>query len=175
MRHRYSLIGGMGNTELVGGYNEVQDDDNDALVAELVGEIGATHQPRGGNRGRLQVESDKLRLARRMVIGFGPTTLAVGLSGVVTSQPQVVFRSERLFITSDIAFDLVVEDVKVGQRSQLIAAGAIPAAIFSEVSIDVFTHWDTAEVGNVLTVELTNVGAEEVIGRAAMCGACALR
>lgn len=173
MRTRYNLIGGMGNTELVGG--EVEDQDNDALVAELVGEIGATHQPRGGNRAALKVESDKLRLARRMVIGFGPGVMAVGGSSNITSQPQVVFRSERLFVTSDIAFDLVVDDVKVGQRSQLIAAGAIPAAIFSEVSIDVFTHWDTAEVGNVLTVSLTNVGADEVTGRAAMCGACALR
>lgn len=174
MSRRYSLVGasddlieeivsGLGNTEIVG-----EDDDD-------IGEIGAVRKARsGGNKG-LAVESARLRKARRMAIGFGPTTLAASATGDITTRPQVVFRPERLFIPSDIAFDIIVLDVKIGQRSQLVAAGALPGAMFSEVSVDVFTHWDTAEVGNDIVLSVQNVNAAlSRIFRGAMLGTTAM-
>lgn len=173
MSYGYNLIGaddevadivsGLGNTEIVG-----YDDDD-------VGEIGATRRARG-RKGGMKVAARGLTRARRMAIGFGPTALAASSAATdVSTLPQVVFRPERLFIPSDIAFDIVVVDVKIGNRSQLVAAGALPGAIFSEVSVDVFTHWDTAEVGNqiVLTVQNINVALARTF-RASMIGAAAI-
>lgn len=157
------IVSGLGNTEIVG-----YDDDD-------VGEIGAVRRRRGGARG-MAVKGQALRKARRMCIGFGPSALAASSAATdVSTLPQVVFRPERLFIPSDIAFDIVVVDVKIGNRSQLVAAGALPGAIFSEVSVDVFTHWDTAEVGNqiVLTVQNINTTLARTF-RASMLGAAAL-
>jgi hypothetical protein len=151
------IVSGMGNTE-------------------LVGEIGAVGRPRSKGAPQLAVKKDALRLARRMAIGFGPTTIAAGGNAILSQTPQVVFRPERMFIPSDVAFDLSVTDVKIGQRSQLVAAGALPGAIFSEVSVDVFTHWDTAEVGNTITISLNNVNPDDpVAATAALLGAAALR
>jgi hypothetical protein len=158
------IVSGLGNTELVG-----YDDDD-------VGEIGATRKRRSGGTGGMKVDARKLSRARRMAIGFGPTALAASSAVTdVSTLPQVVFRPERLFIPSDIAFDIVVIDVKIGNRSQLVAAGALPGAIFSEVSVDVFTHWDTAEVGNqiVLTVQNINTALARTF-RASMIGAAAI-
>ena len=157
------IVAGLGTTELVGdsGY----DDD--------VGEIGAKRRHRGGGGG-FQLGQRKLTRARRMAIGFGPTVFTTGLTADVTTRPQVVFRPERLFIPSSIAFDFRVIDVRIGQRSQLVAAGALPGAIFSEVSVDVFTHWDTAEVGNEVVLTVTNTAAASRTFEAAMLGGAAL-
>lgn len=157
------IVSGLGNTELVG-----YDDDD-------VGEVGAVARARG-KRARLQVGARPLQKARRMAIGFGPTALAASSPTTdVSTRPQVVFRPERLFIDSGIAFDIIVVDVKIGQRSQLVAAGALPGAIFSEVSVDVFTHWDTAEVGNEIVLSVANVNTSLArTFRAAMLGAAAL-
>lgn len=157
------IVSGLGNSEIVG-----YDDDD-------VGEIGATRKARGG-KSRLAINNRALTRARRMAIGFGPTALAaLSAATDISTLPQVVFRPERLFIPSDIAFDIVVVDVKIGNRSQLVAAGALPGAIFSEVSVDVFTHWDTAEVGNqiVLTVQNINTALARTF-RGAMIGAAAI-
>ncbi len=159
------IVSGLGNTEIVG-----YDDDDD------VGEIGAVRRRRGGGAKGMRLGARALSRARRMAIGFGPTALAASSAATdVSTRPQVVFRPERLFIPSDIAFDIVVIDVKIGQRSQLVAAGALPGAIFSEVSVDVFTHWDTAEVGNeiVLTVQNINTALARTF-RGCMLGAAAI-
>lgn len=158
------IVSGLGNTEIV-GYDD-----------EDIGEIGAVRKVRSGGRARMRVAARALQKARRMAIGFGPSALAASSAATdVSTLPQVVFRPERLFIPSDIAFDIVVVDVKIGNRSQLVAAGALPGAIFSEVSVDVFTHWDTAEVGNQIVLTVQNINSAQArTFRAAMLGAAAL-
>jgi len=158
------IVSGLGTTELVG--DDYGDDD--------VGEIGATRRRRSSGKGGFQLGQRKLTRARRMAIGFGPTVIATTVTADVTTRPQVVFRPERLFIPSSIAFDFRVVDVRIGQRSQLVAAGALPGAIFSEVSVDVFTHWDTAEVGNEVVLTVTNTAAANRTFEAAMLGGAAL-
>lgn len=157
-----SIVSGMGDTEIVGW------DDDD------VGEIGAVGRPRSKRAG-MKVVAKPLKSARRLAIGFGPTAFAASATADTTSNPQVVFRPERLFIPSDVAFDFVITDVRIGNRSQLVAAGALPGAMFSEVSVDVFTHWDTAEVGNQIVLSATNLIAAARTLRASMLGAAALR
>jgi len=67
-----------------------------------------------------------------------------------------MFRPERLVIPSDIAFDFGVQDVKVGNTSQLVSGGEVPAALFTEVAIDTHVHFKTAEIGNQMSVSVRN-------------------
>lgn len=96
---------------------------------------------------------------RRYPLGFVPTTVAAGVSAAIPSSPQNLFRPERLVIPSDIAFDTGVRDIKVGNQSQLVQSVEVPAALFSEVSINTGVTFDTAEVGNQVSVDIRNKSA----------------
>lgn len=93
---------------------------------------------------------------RRYPLGFVPTTVVKGTAALIPSAPQNLFRPERLVIPSDIAFDFGIRDVKVGNQSQLVQSVEVPAALFTEVSIDTNVTFDTAEVGNQISVDVRN-------------------
>lgn len=93
---------------------------------------------------------------RRYPIGFVPTTIAATTAALIPAAPQNLFRPERLVIPSDIAFDFGVRDVKIGNTSQLVQSVEIPGALFTEVSIDTNVTFDTAEVGNQISVDVRN-------------------
>jgi hypothetical protein len=93
---------------------------------------------------------------RRMPIGFAPTNIAAASSGTVPGQPQNLFRTERLVIPSDIAFDLGITDLKVGNQSQFAQSNEVPAVLFSEVAINTGVEFDTAEVGNQISIICRN-------------------
>ena len=93
---------------------------------------------------------------RRYPIGFVPTDIAGTTAALIPAAPQNLFRPERLVIPSDIAFDFGVRDIKVGNQSQLVQSVEIPGALFTEVSIDTNVAFDTAEVGNQISVDVRN-------------------
>ena len=62
-------------------------------------------------------------------------------------------------IPSDIAFDLGVTDLKVGNSSQFVQTTEVPAVLFSEVAINTGVEFDTAEVGNQISVSVRNKDA----------------
>ncbi len=97
-----------------------------------------------------------LNRRRRYPLGFVPTTIAAGASSQIPAAPQNLFRPERLVIPSDIAFDTGVRDIKVGNTSQLVQSVEVPAALFSEVAINTGVTFDTAEVGNQVSVDARN-------------------
>lgn len=93
---------------------------------------------------------------RRYPIGFVPTDVAAATAASIPANPQNLFRPERLVIPSDIAFDFGVRDIKVGNQSQLVQSVEIPGALFTEVAIDTNVAFDTAEVGNQISVDVRN-------------------
>lgn len=144
------IIGGMGNTEIVGAAAhpavqaaQKQQKVNAALRQVALRNAGAVVQ-RGLDR------------RRRYPLGFVPTTVAAATSASIPSAPQNLFRPERLVIPSDIAFDTGVRDIKVGNQSQLVQSVEVPAALFSEVAINTGVTFDTAEVGNQVSVDVRN-------------------
>jgi hypothetical protein len=146
----------VGAHEIVGA-QEIIGDELDALVSgdEIIG--ATTHKPRSGLHAQVVNRApDRLR---RMTIGFGTTAVTTGQSVTISITPQETFRPERMIIPSSIAADYSITDIKVGQRSQLVASGAIPAMVYSEVSVDSYVHWDTANVGNTISLTITNNGA----------------
>ena len=93
--------------------------------------------------------------ARRYSLGFN-ATLAASATAVVTNQPQVVFRPERVIVPSAIGGNFTVIDIKVGNKSQLAASGALPALMFSELAIGTDQSFDTALISQTITLSVQN-------------------
>lgn len=110
---------------------------------------------------------------RRYPLGFVPTSVATLTAAQIPSAPQNLFRPERLVIPSDVAFDFGVRDIKVGNQSQLVQSVEIPGAIFSEVAIDTFVGFDTAMVGNQVSVDVRNKSGGTLEFTAALIGTVA--
>lgn len=178
-------IGGLGNTEIIGATEIVAGDDDlwgadeDLLEALSVGARAPARKAspkkvmlrKVAAKNAVAVTDQPLRNRRRFPIGFVPTTVAAGTTANITSNPQNVFRGERLIIPSDIAFDFGLVDFKVGNESQFVAGGEVPAATFTEVAIDTDVYFKTAEVGNQLVASVRNKDAvNDIEFTAAMIG-----
>jgi hypothetical protein len=149
----YDIVGGDGSTEIIG--------------AELIGAA-----KRGNPQAKAALAKIAMRNAgavvkrdlanrRRYPLGFVPTEVDAGDAATIPAAPQNLFRPERLVIPSDICFDFGVQDIKVGNQSQFAQSVEVPAAVFSEVSIDTNVTFDTAEVGNQISILVRNKGTED--------------
>lgn len=137
-------VSGAGDTELIGAVKKAKA--NAALKQLAMRNAGAVMK-RGLDR------------RRRYPLGFVPTSIAAATSSAIPAAPQNLFRPERLVIPSDIAFDSGVRDIKVGNQSQLVQSVEVPGALFSEVAINTGVTFDTAEVGNQVSVDIRNKSA----------------
>jgi hypothetical protein len=119
------------------------------------------------------VKSRGVSAARRYPLGFfsGPTPIPAAGFFDVKSNPQIPFRPERLVVPSAIAAFFVIHDVKVGNRSQFVSSGPLPAQVFAENGVGIVMRMDTAQVSQdvVITVENTDTTTAHVF-RAALIG-----
>jgi len=107
---------------------------------------------------------------RRLVSGVPSTSVNAASVADITTQPQELFMIERITVPSDIAFFFIFTDIKVGQRSQLVSAGQLPCGAFTEVAVDSYVHFDTASVGNLVTLSVQNIDASTRTFRAMLLG-----
>ncbi len=133
------LVSGAGNTEIVGAANGQQA----ALKQIAMRNAGAV----------VQRELDR---RRRYPLGVVPTSVTAGSQSQIPASPQNLFRPERLVLPSDIAFDLGIVDIKVGNVSQFVQSTEVPGALFSEVAINTGVNFDTAEIGNQIALTARN-------------------
>jgi hypothetical protein len=105
---------------------------------------------------------------RKMPIGFAPTDITASSSATIPGAPQNLFRIERLIIGSDICYDVGVSDMKVGNQSQFAQSNEVPGVIFSEAAINTGVEFDTAEVGNQVSLLLRN---KDTVNTLTFCGA----
>lgn len=110
---------------------------------------------------------------RRYPLGVVPTTITAGNTATIPTTPQNLFRPERMVIPSDIAFDIGVTDVKVGNQSQFVETSEVPGTLFSEVAINTGVTFDTAEIGNQISVALRNKSLADVEFSAGFVGTIA--
>lgn len=90
-------------------------------------------------------------------------------SAQITSRPQTVaFRPERLIIGGN-AGDWIINDVKVGNRSQFSQSGDVPGEMFAATTIDSFVSFETVQTAMDFVVLVTFVGASES-GAPFVCG-----
>lgn len=132
-------------------------------VAQLVDEVRRA-------RSRPLVSNPPPTQGRDLVIGFQSLAVGAGATLDVTQRPQVVFRPERIVIASSIAADFTVADIKIGNKSQLVSSGPIPAEAFAQTAFGVEMMMDTCDISQDFILEVTNTSAGALDFRAAVFG-----
>lgn len=106
---------------------------------------------------RVDVVPQVNRRHRLMVAGMGFTTVLLGAVATITIMPQRLFKPKLLSIPGSVALYFAITGVFVGQDSQLAAAGAIPCECFTETAVNAPIDWDTANIGNSITLNIQNI------------------
>lgn len=159
------LVSGDGSSEIIGAAKAAGGRAQAAKKAAALKTLAMRNAGAVINRG--------LDRRRRYPLGFVPTAVAAATTVQIPSAPQNLYRPERLVIPSDIAFDAGVADIKVGNQSQLVQSVEVPAALFSEVAINTGVTFDTAEVGNQVSVNIRNKSASAFEFTAGLVGTIA--
>jgi hypothetical protein len=107
----------------------------------------------------VSVRGVKRQRRRRLIVPIPVTTVAAGGTAEVTIQPQRLFKCKRFIVPSGVAGDFRFTDIKVGQQSQLAASGDVPAAAFTEVTVDGYVDFDSSDIGNLIVFEVSNTDA----------------
>lgn len=141
------LVGGAGSSEIIGALVGAAQAGNAKAQAALA---------KIAQRNSGAVVQRELDRRRRYPLGVVPTTITAGTQSQIPASPQNLFRPERLVIPSDNAFDAGVVDIKVGNVSQFVQSAEVPGALFSEVAINTGVNFDTAEIGNQISVTIRN-------------------
>lgn len=108
-------------------------------------------RPRSGKR-LIKVRNNQLR---RYPLGLGVTSVGAGASAVISVQPQLPFKLERL-VTAVTGFS--INNIAVGTVSQFVAAGAVPSEVFAADAVGVSLRGDTAVPGVLIQTTVTNNG-----------------
>lgn len=104
--------------------------------------------------------SDRAIVPRRKIIGFPLTTIAANsLTPTVqpNTLPQEAIRPERLVIedlTTGNVFDVIIDDIRVGAKSQNVGTGPIPASTFASTAFDTLFGGNTLNPGIVVSVSM---------------------
>jgi hypothetical protein len=107
---------------------------------------------------------------REFPMGFGLTPVANGANQIINANPQVNFRPSRLVIPDTVAPSFMINDFKIGMRSQLVAPGALPAQSFTQQAVGTAMALDTVNVGQFVTLDVTNVSAQPANFAASLFG-----
>lgn len=128
---------------------------NAAMLKARQAKVAAAKRPAAGST--VEVTPQTNRRHRLMVAGLGFTTVLLGAQAIITIQPQRLFKPKLLSIPSSIAVYFRIDSVFIGQDSQLAVANPMPCECFSEVAVNAPIDWDTANIGNTITLAITNI------------------
>jgi len=108
--------------------------------------------------------TDRITLPMSSGVNIFPNT-----SAQITSRPQsVAFRPERIII-GGAPSDWVVNDVKVGNRSQFAQSGDVPGEMFAATTIDGYVSMETVQSAMDFVMVVTFVGDRQE-GAPFVCG-----
>ena len=87
-------------------------------------------------------------------------------SAQITGRPQTIVFSINRFLISNAgtaggAADWIVNDIKIGNRSQFVQSGDVPGDLFATNAIDTFVRFDTAQTAMDVVVVVTYIGLNE--------------
>jgi hypothetical protein len=87
-------------------------------------------------------------------------TIAVSTAATITARPQIAaYRPERIVIANSIATAFTISDIKVGNTSQLVQAGTLPAEAFIQGAFGVEMRMDTVQTAMDFVFQVNNVDA----------------
>ena len=98
--------------------------------------------------------------------------MSTGVPILPTQSAQITGRPQRLafvpcrFVisnagTSGGAADWIVNDIKIGNRSQFSQSGDVPGDMFATNAIDTFVRFETAQTAMDVVVVVTYIGLNE--------------
>jgi len=171
-------------TSLSGEAMEISGDhDVDSILSgvEIVGRQGRKKQRTGWMQqaaamkqaqSGLIVRNQPPTKARRLVLPMSSNgTVAAGASSTITARPQTIaFKPIRITIPATIGPDFTIEDVKVGNKSQLAQSGSLPAEAFVQTAFGVEMDMDTIQTSQDFVLQVTNVSGAARTFRAAVFG-----
>lgn len=83
------------------------------------------------------------------------------MSAQITGRPpHVPFRPERIII-GGTPRDWIVNDIRIGRRSQFSQSGDVPGEFFASTGIGSFVSFETVQVAMDFVMLVTHVGSEE--------------
>jgi len=108
-------------------------------------------------------EYDSRPSRQTIPISSGGQAVLPDQSVQLTVRPQALaFRPERFFIsaagTPGGAADWIVEEIRIGNRSQFAQAAAVPGDMFSSAAIDAYVSFETCQTAMDITVVVRYVG-----------------
>jgi hypothetical protein len=149
------------------------------LPAEALGALIEIHAKK-----LAESEMSKAPRASREVLPFCTKPdlfIKPGQSAEITARPQrLAFRPERFFVSDGFvehkaswwrrlwhkapqhkgSADWLIDDIKIGNRSQFSQAGSVPADMFRSTAIDSFVSFETAQTAMDIKIVVTYVGSD---------------
>lgn len=126
---------------------------------------------RQANAGSLVRQQSPTKSRRQVLPMASSGTVAANTSTTITSRPQsFAFRPERIVIPATIAPDFTVDDIKVGNTSQLTQSGSLPAEMFVQGSMDSTMEMDTVQTSQDFVLAVTNQSGAARTFRAGVIG-----
>lgn len=161
------------------GFDEIAGDD-DIGYDEIAGDddyVGAAPRRRKVAKGRRGPNAALVRergysKARRQPVGFTSTgTVAAAGSATISVIPQTLFRGRKLVVLSTVAPSFTIDDVKVGNVSQLAASGSLTADAFGPTTTGEDNMLlDTCPPGMSISMTVTNTSAGALTFRSVLFG-----
>jgi hypothetical protein len=113
-----------------------------------------------------------LTKSREYTIGFSGAPVAIpgGTPAVLKASPQVPFKGRRLIIPSDVAGALIILNLIVGKNPVLVSADPVAARAYTELGVGVDLNMDTAQIAQVISLQLSNVSGASVSVTPTMIG-----
>ncbi len=150
------------------GYYEIGADAEDMVV---MGEgMSASQHAAVRAAGGQVLKQGQFSKARNIVTGFPTTAVAAAAAAVIVTQPQRLFRPERLSIPDAIAEAFLVTALNIGTTNQFGSVDPIPGGIFKASAVGVVLKLDTAQVGNNISIAVTNITGGALNFNAALIG-----
>ena len=140
-----------------------------ATVSEFAGALAESAEALGiFPKGALVDAARPNMLVREpLPMSTGTAPVGIGLTAQITSRPQRIgFRPERLFVSSFSLDGLgaaawTINDITIGNVSQLAQAGNLPGDMFANIAIDSFVTFKTAQTAMDVVLVTTYNGTTE--------------
>ena len=138
-------------------------------MAALMGAVEAEASKLGIHPRAALVQASAPNMANRepLPMSTGTAPVGIGLTAQITSRPQRVgFRPERLFVSNYSLDGLgatawTINDITIGNVSQLAQAGNLPGDMFANTAIDSFVTFKTAQTAMDVVLITTYNGTTE--------------
>lgn len=168
----YDIVG-YEDMEMVGYDDDVSGDDTDDLLSgyDIVGRRGRrapARRGRGGHpsrqrmanhpHGTLLREQEPTKDGQLVLPMSSSGTIAAATAATITARPQTkCYRPQRVVIAASIAAFFTISDIKVGNKSQFVQAGTIPAEAFIQGAFGVAMRMDTVQTAQDFVFQVNNI------------------